>query len=41
MNKKSVVSTSPQRTQRNRLHELVDRMQGFEVIACTGDLMNT
>ncbi len=41
MNKKSVVIASPESAQRNRLRDLVNRMPEFEVIACTGDLMNT
>ncbi|MGP6089516.1 CheB methylesterase domain-containing protein [Antarctobacter jejuensis] len=41
MNRKSIVIASPDRAQRNRLRDLVNRMEEFEVIACTGDLMNT
>lgn len=41
MSVKSVVIATPDAAQRKRLGLLVDRMSEFEVIAQTGDLMNT
>src|SRR6056297_944807 len=41
MLKKSVVIATPDRFQRNRLVELVNRLPEFKVIAMTSDLMNT
>lgn len=39
--RKTVVVASPDAAQRNRLFEIVNRIPDFEVIARTGDLMNT
>ncbi|WP_299938701.1 CheB methylesterase domain-containing protein [uncultured Pelagimonas sp.] len=41
MTNKTVIVATSNATQRNQISELVERILGFQVIGCTGDLMNT